>query len=145
MKDIMLKIIGNQLSGLDDNVDQGDRLEFITEGQFMQKENALYLLYEESELSGMEGCTTSLKIFDGKVKMRRYGAKIGFDTAIEFEQGKKFKGYYGTPYGSIEMEILTNKIDNNITADGQGTLGIDCSISLKGLSESRNKLQIEIM
>ena len=145
MKDIMLRIIGNQLSGLDEKSDESDGMEFVTEGRFVQKGDALYLLYEESELSGMEGCTTSLKILGDKVKMRRFGANIGFETSIEFEKGKKYKGYYGTPYGPIEMEILTNDIDNKITPDGSGTLGIDCSISLKGLSESRNKLHIEIM
>jgi len=113
MKDIMLRIVGNQLHGLDSKSDD-DSMEFITEGRFARKGDALYLIYEESELSGVLGYTTSLKITDGKVRMKRYGEKDGVHTAIEFEKGGKFTGWYETPFGAIEMEIMTNDIDNQI-------------------------------
>ncbi len=120
-------------------------MEFITEGRFVRKGDALYLIYEESELSGISGFTTSLKVTDGKVRMKRYGEEGGIQTAIEFEKGHRFTGWYETPFGAIEMEVLTNDIDNKLNPEGTGTLGIDCSVSLKGLAESRNLLKIEIM
>ena len=144
MKDIMLRIIGNQLHGLDSKSDD-DAMEFITEGRFAKKGDALYLIYEESELSGVIGCTTSLKVTDGKVRMKRYGDEGGIETAIEFTKGGKFVGLYETPFGAVEMEVLTNDIDNQLSPEGSGTLGIDCSVSLKGLVESRNLLKFEIM
>jgi len=140
----MLRIIGNQLHGLESKSDD-DALEFITEGRFTRKGDALYLIFEESELSGVLGFTTSLKISGGKVRMKRYGEEGGIQTAIEFEKGGKFTGWYETPLGAVEMEILTNDIDNRLNPEGTGTLGIDCSVSLKGLSESRNMLRFEIM
>lgn len=145
MKDIILKIIGNQLYGLEGRSDEDDVIEFVTEGRFGRKGDALFLMYEESELSGVEGCTTSLKVADGKVRMKRYGESGGIQTAIEFEKGQKFTGWYETPFGAIEMEILTNDVDNRLDPEGAGTLGIDCSVSLKGLAESRNLLRFEIM
>jgi uncharacterized beta-barrel protein YwiB (DUF1934 family) len=142
MKDIMLKIIGSQITR-----DEGDeRTEFITEGRCVEENGSVLLSYDESELSGMEGCTTSLRITDGKIKMERYGDLIGIDTAIEFEQGRRFKGYYDTPFGSVEMEVLTNSIINNIKYDNaSGYLDIDYNISLKGLTESRSRLKVEII
>jgi uncharacterized beta-barrel protein YwiB (DUF1934 family) len=78
--------------------------------------------------------------------MRRYGEQIGFDTAIDFENGKKWEGYYETPFGPVSMEVLTNEIINRIDPEaGKGSVGIDCSVSLKGLTESRNILRFEIM
>jgi len=145
MKDIMLRIIGNQLHGLDSKPGDEDAMELITEGRFAKKGDALYLMYEESELSGVHGFTTSLKITDGKVRMKRYEKEGGIQTAIEFEKGGKFTGWYETPFGTIEMEVLTNNIDNQLKPEGTGTLGIDCSVSLKGLIESRNLLRFEIM
>ena len=145
MKDIMLRIIGNQLHGLDSKPDDVDSMELITEGRFAKKGDALYLMYEESELSGVHGFTTSLKITEGKVRMKRYEKEGGIQTAIEFEKGGKFTGWYETPFGAIEMEVLTNDIDNQLKPEGTGTLGIDCSVSLKGLLESRNLLRFEIM
>jgi uncharacterized beta-barrel protein YwiB (DUF1934 family) len=142
MKDIMLKIIGKQIT-----LDGGDeQMEFITEGKYHEEGGHVLLQYDESDLSGMEGCTTSLKIMDGKVKMERSGGAIGLDAAIEFEQGRRFKGYYDTPFGSIEMEVLTNFVVNKIERKNiTGYLDIDYNISLKGLSESRSRLKIEIM
>ena len=142
MKDIMLKIIGSQITR-----NEGDeRVEFITEGKYAEEKDSVLLSYDESELSGMEGCTTSLRITGGKIKMERYGSLIGVDTAIEFEQGRRFKGYYETPFGSVEMEVLTNSVVNNIERkNASGYLSIDYNICLKGLAESRSRLKIEII
>ncbi len=43
------------------------------------------------------------------------------------------------------MEVLTNHVENSVTAEGTGQLDIDYHISLKGLAEGRNKLNIELM
>ena len=143
MKDIFLRIIGNQLHGLEEEREDG--MEFITEGRFARKGDAMYLIFEESELSGVEGYTTSLKITGEKVRMKRYGEEGGIETAIEFEKGRKFTGWYETPFGTVAIEVLTNDVENKLEPDGAGTLGIDCSVSLKGLIESRNLLRFEIM
>ena len=145
MKNIMLKIMGNQIYGLDEEIAPNEGMEFFTEGRFGKKGDSLYLIYEESELSGIEGYTTSLKVTGGKVSMKRYGEADGVQTAIEFEKGGKFTGWYETPFGVIEMEVLTNDVDNKLDPCGSGTLGIDCSVSLKGLTESRNLMRFEIM
>jgi uncharacterized beta-barrel protein YwiB (DUF1934 family) len=138
----MLKIIGKQISLNGDD----EMMEFITEGRYHEEDEAVLLLYDESDLSGMEGCTTRLKITDGKVKMERFGSAIGLDTAIEFEQGRRFKGYYETPFGSIEMEVLTNSVVNKIKREcAKGYLDIDYNVSLKGLTENRSHLKIEIL
>jgi len=71
---------------------------------------------------------------------------IWISITIEFEKGRKFKGYYETPFGSVEMEVLTNFVINKIEPENEsGYLDIDYNISLKGLSESRSCLKIQIM
>lgn len=141
MKDIMLKIIGKQVTM---EIEE-EQLELVTEGKLEERDGSVYLFYDESEFSGMQGCTTSLKITGDKIKMKRFGESIGIDTEIEFEKGKRFKGYYDTPYGSVEMEVLTNDVINNLEKEGKGSLNIDYHISLKGLSEGRSILDIQII
>jgi len=143
MKDIMLKIIGKQLY----SAEEEEKVEFVTEGKFVEEmDGSISLMYDESDFSGMEGCTTSLRINGEKVLMQRHGALVPLDTEIEFEKGKRFTGYYNTPYGTIEMEVLTNDVVNRINRDkGNGSLNIDYHISLRGVSESRSRLDIEIM
>jgi len=137
----MLKIIGKQLCSNTEEV----QLEFVTEGQFYKENKSLYLIYEESEFSGMPGCKTKLEVTGNHIKMSRLGKGIGLDTEIEFQKGKRYTGYYETPYGAIEMEVLTNEIVNNLGSDGKGSVNIDYHISLKGLSEGRNRINIEVM
>ena len=142
MKDIMLKIIGKQVT----TSAEEERLEFVTEGKYYVIGDSVYLLYDESEFSGMEGCTTSLEITGDNIKMKRFGEGIGMDTEIEFEKGKRYKGYYDTPFGSVAMEVLTNDVVNKIEKiEGKGSLNIDYNVSLRGLSEGRSILDIEII
>ena len=102
-------------------------------------------MYEESEFSGLPGCRTRLEFTGDEIKMSRQGIGTGFDTEIEFRQGKRYTGYYETPFGAIEMEVLTNRIENNLSVEGKGSVDIDYQISLKGLTEGRNRLNIEVM
>ncbi|MDR1028013.1 MAG: DUF1934 domain-containing protein [Clostridiales Family XIII bacterium] len=145
MKDIMLKIIGNQIASGSEAGDEPSGMEFITEGRFYRKGDSMYLVYDESEFSGTEGCTTSLKITGDTIRMKRYGEDVGVETAINFEKGKRFNGYYETPFGSVEMEVLTNAVNNRIKESGEGSIDIDYNVSLKGLAESRSMLSIEII
>lgn len=138
MKNVILKIKGTQMpSGAEEDV-----IELITEGKIYNKDNAKYLIYEESELSGMEGCTTSLKITDNKMEMRRFGRA---SSQLVFQKGKRHVTNYSTPYGNFRMEILTKELDLSIDENEKGTISLEYRMSLQGLSEGTNKLDIEIM
>ncbi len=141
MKETMVKISANQVN---DSVGE-DSMEFITEAKVYEKNGALYVIYEESEVSGIPGCRTRLKVKDGKVQMKRFGEDKGIGNEIKFEKGKRFTGYYPTPMGPVEIEVLTNSLENTISYDCSGQLDIDYSISLKGLMEGRNRLNITFM
>ena len=78
--------------------------------------------------------------------MKRCGEAVPLDTEIRFEKGKRFTGYYGTPFGAVEMEVLTNNVVDTISREeAKGYLDIDYHISLRGLSEGRSRLNIEII
>ena len=141
MKKITMRITGFQSS--EDQKD--DKMEFVTEGELYDKGGALYLIYEESEISGMPGFKTRLKITDKTIKMKRIGSGGGTGTEMVFEEGKRYNSFYHTPYGPFEMEILTNKMESTMTAEGTGSVSLDYNMSLKGLVESRNKLEIELL
>ena len=141
MKEIMTRIKGRQA-----NDETGeDFMEFVTEAKLYKRGEAIYLIYEESELSGVPGCKTRLKLKDGEVQMKRFGAGAGAGSEIRFEKGKRYTGFYETPFGAIEMEVLTNDLENTLSEHGDGHIDIDYSISLKGLLEGRNRLNITLM
>ena len=141
MKDVTLKIVGKHI--YDENIEE-DQLELITEGKMYRRGGQIFLTYDESEFTGLEGCRTRLTLEDGVVRMTRSGSAVGIDTEIRFEKGKRYDGLYDTPYGPIQMEVLTNELKNTVGPDGNGVVDIDYSISLKGLSEGRSRLNIEV-
>ena len=141
MKEVMVKIKSVQMSA-----EAGkDEMEFVTEAKLYKRNGAIYLIYEESELSGIPGCKTRLRFSDNEVQMKRIGEGAGFGNELKFEKGKRNKAYYDTPFGPIEIEVLTNALESSFLADDKGELEIDYNISLKGLLEGRNKLNITVM
>ena len=141
MKDIMLKITGKQFSG---DISE-DQMEFITEGKLYEKGDSTYLIYDESEFSGFPGCKTTLKLTGDCIRMKRFGSEVGFGMEFIFEKGKRFNSKYHTPYGNLDMEVLTNDVVNNLTEEGFGDINIDYHVSLNGMAEGRNRLKIEVM
>lgn len=139
MKDVTLKIIGGHF-----NAEDGDEsIEMITEGKLYRIDDAIYLEYDESEISGMAGSSTTLVLEDGKVSMTRKGMASNVEEII-FEKGQRYFSKYNTPYGIFDMEVLTNNISQDIDVDGYGVVDIDYHISLDGLIDGRNKLRIEV-
>jgi len=140
MKDIKLKITGKHIY---EDVEE-DQLELVTEGKLYQRAGKIYLTYDESEFSGMQGCKTRLTLYDNVVCMARHGSAVGIDTEIHFEKGKRYNGFYDTPFGTVEMEVLTNELVNTVDPAKGGVVDIDYNISLKGLAEGRSRLKINV-
>lgn len=146
MKDITLKITGKQIYGdYGDDQSQEEQVEFITEGKLYTRGDTMVISYEESELSGMPGCITQMTVKGEVVRMTRKGEGLAEGTEILFEKGKRYSGSFDTPYGPVKMEVLTTQVDNHITKDQKGHLAIDYDISLAGISEGRNRLELEIV
>ncbi len=141
MKEVMVRIKSMQVS----REAGSDEMEFVTEAKLYKRNGALYLLYEESEISGMPGCRTRLRLRDDEVQMKRFGEGAGIGNELRFKKGSRYTGLYETPFGPIEMEVLTNDVASTISEEGTGQVDIDYEVSLKGLLEGRNRMNITLM
>lgn len=135
-----MRIVGSSIyDGVEEN-----QVELVTEGKLYKRGGVIYLTYDESEFSGMEGCKTRLILDGDTICMTRKGTDVGINTEIHFQKGQRHSGYYDTPYGPIEMEVLTNELFSDVTGEEGGSIEIDYHISLKGLSEGRSRLNIQV-
>lgn len=143
MKDIMLRIIGKQISR--NNEAEDNEMEFVTQAIAYRKPDAIYVAYTESEVSGMEGMKATLRIGDdGEVRLKRFSDDMS-GNVMRFSEGSRFEGFYETPIGALPMEILTNRIERRLDEElFTGSLNIDYEVSLKGLAETRTLLRIEL-
>ncbi|MBK5252171.1 MAG: DUF1934 domain-containing protein [Peptostreptococcaceae bacterium] len=138
MKKVMLKIKGTiKRAG-----DEPEIIELTTEGKHYKKGGAEYLVYEESEISGMKGATTTLKLKGDKITLTRFGSAR---MRLEFEKGKRFESEYFTPNGTFELEILTDELYYVFNENIKGNILVRYEMSLKGLGQSNNELNIEIL
>jgi uncharacterized beta-barrel protein YwiB (DUF1934 family) len=136
MIDIVITIIGTQR----DERDEESRIELITAGRGYEKNGVRYIVYKESEVSGLEGVTTMLKVYDQHIVLSRTG-KV--DYKQEFRLGEKSYSMYHTPYGTMQMGILTKSIKIDLVNE-IGVLEISYELEMNGQWQSANTLSVSI-
>ena len=94
-----------------------DTVELMTRGQFVQKGGSYYITYKETETTGYEGCTTTVKVADDarKVSMLRYG-KVPSQLIIE--KGTRHLCHYETGYGAVSLGVAADAIEHALTEQG---------------------------
>ena len=119
-------------------------MEFVTDGKLYVRGSAIYIVYDETDVSGMAGYKTTLKLSGDSLKMRRIG-NGGPQTELYFEKGRRISSSYDTTYGPLELEVLTSSVINRLdAADFRGNVDIEYHVSLSGMAESKNRLTIDV-
>ncbi|MEG6617433.1 DUF1934 domain-containing protein [Peptococcaceae bacterium 1198_IL3148] len=98
-----------------------DSINFQTIGSLYSKNQAIYLIYDESVLTGMAGSTTSLKVEPEKITLSRMGNSQLKHT---FEAGVVNSGTYVTPYGTMTTKVLPSKVAADLTENG-GSINLE--------------------
>lgn len=118
-------------------------MEFITDGKLYQRKDAIYMVYDESPLSGLEGCKTTLKLCGDTLRMRRIGS--GGGSELYFEKDQRFSSTYDTPYGPMGVEVLTRSVENRFDPETlSGGITVNYDVSLEGMAEGRNRIEIDV-
>ena len=117
-EDYIIRIKSRIEQHIDEPMEDEEKEEFVelmTRGQFVQKGGSYYITYKETETTGYEGCTTTLKIAaDGsRVAMLRFGKGSGAGTQLLIEKGKRNLCHYETGYGSMTLGVTADLLDAN--------------------------------
>ena len=133
---VLLFIRGEQYF---DDVDP-DATELMTEGTLEATDTGLLLRYRESELTGMEGTTTTFEVSGPQGILRRVGSVI---SQMVFEEGRQHTSLYETPYGELSVDIQTSRLLHNLTERG-GLMEIKYSIAVEHVVTGRNCFKIRV-
>lgn len=114
-------------------------IEFFAEGSYIEKNGIIFITYKETELSGMEGTTTTLKIADKSLSVIRFGSH---DSKLEFKQGEQTLTNYHTPYGNIEIIIDTHILDMNLQPEGKSNIYLKYSLQTNAEETLMNEVTI---
>ena len=133
---VLLSIRGEQYF---DGIDP-DETELMTEGTMALTDEGIVLSYEESELTGMEGTTTTFEVKDPRVTLRRSGS---VNSQMVFEEGRQHTSLYETPFGELSVDIQTSELKHNLTQRG-GVMEIKYSIAVEHTVTGRNCFKIRV-
>ena len=135
-KDVYIEIRGRQ-----QNDEGNDVTELLTEGLLCRQNGKYYLIYDESEATGYEGCRTTLKLEDErKISMRRTGASR---SELTIERGVRNVGFYGTVAGDLQIGIFAEEIQNRLTGQG-GQLYFKYQLDVNSVFLSENEVTINV-
>ncbi len=116
-----------------------ETIELITRGTMTGRNGKFAISYEESELTGVKGTTTTFLVFNPKrVVLSREGA---IRSRMVFEEDVKNEALYDLGFGSLLISICARKILVDLSEEG-GKLLIDYTVDVEQSMSSRNNYEI---
>lgn len=135
-ENVVISIISYQMY----DEQESDRIELMSAGTLEQTEEGYILSYEESELTGLEGTTTVLRVEPGQVTLLRQGE---VNSVMVFEEGRQHVSVYDTPEGSLTVSIHTRRLRSDLGPEG-GDIEIQYSIDIDQAMSGMNQFRIHV-
>ena len=110
-QNVVLSILGRQ-SYLGQ---EPDSIELVTEGVLEDTGNAWILSYEESDLTGMGGVTTTFIVEPDKVTLKRVGK---LNSHMVFQEGVVHESLYQVEFGALMISVRASRVMTDICHDG---------------------------
>lgn len=118
-----------------------DVIELVTEGTMEERSGGWDITYQESELTGLKGVTTTFRIEPGKITLTRSGP---LHSQMVFQEGVFHESLYQMEFGALMITVCASRVKYDITPAG-GTVelvyGIDIEQSAVGVVDYFLKIQ----
>lgn len=135
-KEVLVTVTGTQTS----EEGEEDTIKLVTTGSYFQKKSFYYIVYRESEASGMQGATTSIKAEPDRVTLNRMGTS---EFRQVFQKGMHNEGNYVTPYGAMYIRVLPWKVEVDL-GEGGGSIDLEYEIEAGAQKLGYNRLNITV-
>ncbi len=110
-RDVLLSIRGRQKY-----MDQEpDMIELVTEGTMEYRDNGWDICYEESDLTGLAGVTTTFRVEQDKVILTRSGK---LHSQMVFQEGVHHDSLYQMEFGALMITVCAKRIFVQLDENG---------------------------
>ena len=92
-----------------------DEIQLVTEGILEQTDEGWKLCYEESELTGLQGVSTTFLLKDKEVTLTRTGK---LNSEMIFQEGVSHDSLYQMEFGALMLTVCATRVEANITPNG---------------------------
>ena len=90
-------------------------IELVTNGTMEFRDNGWDISYQETELTGLEGVTTTFRVEAGKVTLDRTGK---LRSQMVFQEGVPHESLYQMPFGALMITVKATSVFFDIVPDG---------------------------
>ncbi len=122
-QDVILAIRGSQKYA----DQEPEVIDLVTEGIMEFRNGGWDICYEESELTGLAGVTTTFRVEPNVVTLTRTGA---LKSQMVFEKGVVHDSLYQMPFGALMLSIETLSLFYDIVPDG-GVIDVSYKINIE--------------
>ena len=122
-KKVMLSIRGEQKY----EGQEPDVIELVTEGALEYRDGGWDLSYEESDLTGLEGVTTTFRVKKDQITLTRTGK---LSSQMVFRVGMFHESLYQMDFGALMITVCATRVEDTITEQG-GTIDLTYGINIE--------------
>ena len=102
-------------------------IELVTDGTMEFSGGGWDISYEESELTGLAGVTTTFRVEPDKVTLTRKGA---LNSQMIFQKDVVHESLYQMPFGALMLSVKATHVFFDIVSDG-GMIDLSYNISIE--------------
>ena len=135
-KEVLLSIRGQQAY----RDQEPDVIELVTEGTMEYRDGGWDICYEESELTGLEGVTTTFRLEPGQVLLQRTGK---LRSEMLFREGVSHDSLYQMDFGALMLTVCAKQIQANVSSQG-GEVDLVYSIQIEGMEAGMVEYHLQI-
>lgn len=102
-------------------------IELMTDGTMEFVSGGWDISYEESELTGLAGVTTTFRVEPGKVTLTRKGP---LNSTMVFQENVVHESLYQMPFGALMLSVKATSVFFDIVPDG-GVIDLSYQINIE--------------
>ena len=108
---VMLSIQGRQSY----QGQEPETIRLVTEGIMILRDGGWDITYQESELTGLEGVTTTFRVEPGVITLKRTGR---LNSQMVFRQGQRHDSLYQMEFGALMISVCPQQVLFDLTSEG---------------------------
>lgn len=135
-KTVMISICGRQYYP----EQEPEVIELVTEGTLQFQDGGWDICYEESDLTGLAGVTTTFRLEPGQVTLRRTGK---LRSEMVFREGVAHDSLYQMEFGALMLTVCAKQIEAQLDDRG-GTIDLVYSIDIERTGAGLVEYHLEV-
>ena len=135
-KEVLLSICGKQ--NYQDH--EPECIELVTGGVLESTEKGWILTYEETDLTGLQGVTTTFHVEPGTITLSRKGP---LDSQMVFQKDVPHESLYQMPFGALMITVCAREVRYEIGETG-GTIDLVYDIEIEQTAAGKIEYHLDI-